>query len=83
MEEEALPEPVLSMVESIADDLIEIASQGFGPIGASQDVGSDTSSMISVVDEGVETSDTEGPSDEAIELDADADSPNIFSPTEE
>ena len=83
MEEEALPEPVLSMVGSSADDWLEIASQGLGPIGASPDVGSDTTGMISVVDEEVETSDTEGSEDEDIELDSDADSPNIFSPTEE
>ena len=83
MEEEALPEPVLSMVESTADDWLEIASQGLGPVGASQDVGSDTSSMISVVDEEVETSDTEDSDDEDIDLNADADSPNIFLPTEE
>ena len=83
MEEEASPEPVLSMVDSSADDWLEIASQGLGPMGASQDVGSDTSSMISVVDEGVETTDTEGSDDENIELVADDDSPNIFSPTEE
>ena len=83
MEEEALPEPVLSMVESSADDWLEIASQGLGPIGASPDVGSDTSSMISVVDEEVETGGTEGSDDEEIDLNGDADSPNIFSPTEE
>ena len=83
MEEEALPEPVLSMVESSADDWLEIASQGLGPIGASPDVGSDTTGMISVVDEEVETRDTEGSDDEDIDLNGDADSPNIFSPTEE
>jgi DNA-directed RNA polymerase subunit beta' len=83
MEEEALPEPVLSMVESSADDWLEIASQGLGPIGASPDVGSDTTGMISVVDEEVENRDTEGSDDEDIDLNGDADSPNIFSPTEE
>ncbi len=83
MEEEALPEPVLSMVESSADDWLEIASQGLGPIGASPDVGSDTTGMISVVDEEVETRDTEGLDDEDIDLNGDSDSPNIFSPTEE
>jgi hypothetical protein len=35
------------------------------------------------VDEEVETSDTEGSDDEDIGLNVDADSPNIFSPTEE
>ena len=83
MEEEALPEPVLSMVESSVDDWLEIASQGLGPIGPSPDVGSDTTGMISVVDEEVETRDTEGSDDEDIDLNGDADSPNIFSPTEE
>ena len=83
MEEEALPDPVLSMVESSADDWLEIASQGLGPIGASPDVGSDTTGMISVVDEEVENRDTEGSDDEDIDLNGDADSPNIFSPVEE
>ena len=83
MEEEASPAPVLSMVESSVDDWLEIASQGLGPIGPSPDVGSDTTGMISVVDEEVETRDTEGSDDEDIDLNGDADSPNIFSPTEE
>ena len=83
MEEEVLSEPVLSMVESSADDWLEIASQGLGPIVTSPDVGSDTTGMISVVDEEVETRDTESSDDEDIDLNGEADSPNIFSPTEE
>ena len=82
MEEEALPEPVLSMVESTADDWLEIASQGLGPIGASQEISSETSAMLSVVDEESDISETAGSEDEDVDLDSKGDSPNIFSPTE-
>ena len=82
MEEEALPEPVLSMVESTADDWLEIASQGLGPIGASQEISSETSAMLSVVDEESDISETAGSDDEDVDLDSKGDSPNIFSPTE-
>ncbi len=83
MEAEALADPVLPVVESMTDDWLEIASQGLGPVGSSQDVNSESGSMISVVDEAMDLSGVESEDDGPVELDVDGDTPNIFSPTEE